>query len=177
MKIATVVANGYKTSLISPLDLRKIGAVWGALEAYNNWKADNVVCYNNEAARIAVNLGINKDAYFFAHQSNFAALGKLPRVHYFGGEFPTAFTRPDEVVAMNLAGAYFDLVILLGVDLGGGRDIEKANYINAVKSAITQNPNTQWVAVPITNSFSAEFNSLDNFTTDNIDSVLSLANG
>lgn len=175
MKIATVVANGYKTSLVTPYELRKIGAVWGSIEAYNLWRADNVVCYSNEASKIALNLGVNQDAYLFAHNSNFNALGKHPRLHYFGGDFPTAFTRTDEVVAMNLAGEYFDLVILLGCNLSHEDEGDQANYVQAVKSAITQHSGTQWVAVLDRPNFSAEFNSLDNFTTDNIDSVISLA--
>ena len=174
MKIATIVANDYTTNLITPQDLRKIGAVWSSLDAHNRWLSDNVVCYSNESARIAVNLGVNNNNHFFINSANFDAIGKQKNIHYFEGNFPGEFTRPDEIIAMHLAGMYFDLVILLGFDLSHSDDGDQARYISSAMAAIQTRENTQWVAVLPNNKVSERLVALDNFTTDTIDSILTL---
>lgn len=175
MKIAIIFANGFTTGKASPTMLRKVGNLWGDMDTHKAWATDNVVCVNNEAARLAINMGVHERCNFFINDTNFETVGKIKNVRYYSGTFPGEFSRPEEVISMNLAANYFDLVILLGFDLDESETQDQINYIAAVKAAVTQAPEVQWVAIPLRKNVSKVFDELDNFTVDNLDNVINLA--
>ena len=118
---------------------------------------------------------------FYVSNTVHQELNQPKRVRTYGGDFSHEVQEQDEIVAMHLAAAASDIVLLLGFDWTAKplpEDTDKRllrhNYINLVREAIAGNAQTQWVVIDHAGAIMPELAQLSNLTQDTMANVFGM---
>ena len=162
-------------------ELKSIGSFWGSWKTWRSCSTDNVICNDISQAHTLIQRKLNEKCNFFIPESLFLRLERPSRVSLYGGEFNFEIDSQDDIISMHLAASRSDIVLLLGFDwqpkLKRADRLEEhraQNYRTAVKHAIRDNPETQWVLINHSETLMDELKGLDNLTIDTLPNVLSM---
>jgi hypothetical protein len=176
MKIAWVVAD--RTDLDPAVDidrLKAIGSIWGGWRTWRGCQTDNVICHNGAQAQQLVAKNFYMQCNFYVPNSLHVILDLPANVHAYEGNLAHDIEHPDELVAMHLAAATNDIVLLLGFDWTNiNSDQREIDYRGLVAATMASNSETQWVLLDQSGPVRAELVKLPNFTQDTLPNVLKM---
>jgi len=162
--------------------MKQVGPLWGSWRTWRGCSTDNVICHDMAKADDLVKRSFQLGCNFYIPNDVYQKINRPDGVRLYEGSFLDEF-QPEEIVAMHLAAANSDIVLLLGFDW-----TEKPKnpdrllahralvYRNLVSGAIKTNPQTQWVLVDHPGEIDPELAKLENLTKDTMDTALSLLN-
>jgi hypothetical protein len=183
MNISWVLADSVEVDPTQSIDaLKRLGAFWGSWRTWRAYQTDNVICHDQTKASELIKRDFQKHCNFYIPSSVHVALGRPAGVQLYAGEFVHDVIQQEEIVAIHLAAAASDIVLLLGWDLTelkSNSDKLKANqaqhHRNLLFQALKDYNQIQWVVVDHVGKLSPNLANLDNVVTDTLESVLALA--
>ena len=162
--------------------LKAVGSFWGGWRTWRSCGTDNVICNDLAKAAELVKRDFQKECNFYMPNNNYQILNRPDRVRLYEGVFTHDVDHREEIIAMHLAAAFSDIVLLFGFDwsepiASTDKLVEHRarNYRGLVRQAMVDNNHCQWVLVDHPNPVMKAFSDLANLTTDTIDAVLALA--
>jgi hypothetical protein len=164
-------------------ELKNIGSFWGSWSTWRGCATDNVICNDLDKGDALLKRKFQEECNFYIPNSNYQTLGRPTGVKLYEGAFVHDVDHQDEIVAMHLAAAFNDIVLLVGFDLSEptvnpDRLLEHRaqNYRGLIRQAIASNTHCQWVLVDHPNPVMKDLANLENLSTDSMSAVLSLSN-
>lgn len=176
MKISVVFANqAWVDPLVNLFDLRKVGTIWAAWNQWHQLFPHRTICHWYQESQRLIDAGFHRRCEMFVPETVFNALKKPRGVKSYGGEFLHEIPDPEELVAMFLAAAESDIVVLVGYNwaLPDNND-SMATYIAenrlaVIMDAIRGAPDVQWIIAGDTVPEQLrEFENVDSDTLENI---------
>jgi hypothetical protein len=159
--------------------LKKIGSFWGSWRTWRGCQTDNVICNDHDKASDLLKRSFQNECNFYIPSSTYQSLNRPPRVRLYEGAFVHDVDRRDEIVAMHLAAAASDIVLLLGFDWSEPvinpeklLEVRARNYRGLVKQAMVDNSHVQWVLVDHSVPVMKDLSKLENLSTDTMETVL-----
>lgn len=178
MKISIVFAN---QTWVSPLidlgKLRHVGMIWAAWNQWHQLFPHHTVCHDMTRAKELIAGGFHRRTELFIPETAFNALNKPKGVKMYGGEFLHEISRPEELIAMFLASATSDIVVLVGYDwtVPTPNDTLEAfaveNRMRVIQDAIRGAPNVQWIVVG--ESVPEQLKEFENVDHDTLENIIS----
>lgn len=164
--------------------LKSAGSFWGSWKTWRAYATDNVICHDRAKAQELIKRNFQAECNFYIPNSSYTVFGRPQGVLVYEGDFMGhEVDNHDELVAMNLAATTCDIVLLLGFDWTKKEPLEvktdeirARNYRGLVERAIKSRPDVQWVVVDHPGELRPELASLDNVSTDTLNSVLTFLN-
>lgn len=161
--------------------LKSIGPIWGSWTTWRSCGTDNVVCHDPAKAQELVARGFHNKANFFTHRSYYQQLNRPQGVKLYDGSYTEQVDSLEDIIALHLAAASSDIVLLLGFQFGKLElpedQFEQHKSINRhglMRSIIAKNPTIQWVAIDHPKQLDPKYQELTNLTCDKLKSVLKL---
>ena len=180
MKINWVFAND---TFMDPAEditaLKSAGQFWGSWKTWHTCKTDNIICYSESEADKLIRKRFNQVAnMLYLPVKCEDKFGVMPKVSYFHGEFSHDTINHDEIIALHLASASSDIVILYGFDWSTTNDpvdpaekLKLDNYRNLVSEVIRSVPKVQWVVVDHVGKLFPELDGAENILMDTMKNV------
>jgi len=166
---------------ISVDQMKQQATVWGSWKTHRQCETDNCVVEDFKDATTLLKRKFNHETNLWTHKENFVPLDRPDALslHQIGIE--DDLNDRDDLVAMALCGARYDIVIALGFNLSFNTQLtdkleihEHKRYLSAISNIIKGFPNTQFVFIDLPENHADTFNSLENFSYDNIENTLEL---
>lgn len=181
MKISWVVAAGYQLDpTVSSEQVKSVGPVWGSWQTWRGCNTDNVICHRQIKCRELLDRAFQAVCNFHLPRSLYEPLGRPVGVKLYDGDFSPEVDDIEDIVALHLAAAQSDIVLLLGFDWVMPKDVtdrlarhKLTNRHGLMRGVIDGSPNVQWVAVDST-EMDKSYRSLPNLTSDSFQNVLQL---
>lgn len=184
MNVSWVAASGYATDAAVDIEkIKSIGPIWGSQSTWRSCKTDNVVCHDVQSAESLLARQFHQRCNFYTYKNNYQLLGRPQGIYLYDNtvNFDIEVDCIDDVIAMHLAAAQSDVVLLLGFDFDSSADSNDrfdlhkvTNWHRMVRGCVAQNVETQWVAVDHSVKFDKPYAALPNLTCDKISNVLKL---
>jgi hypothetical protein len=183
MNISWVLSDSVVIDPAQNIDgLKRLGAFWGSWQTWRACQTDNVICHDQIKASELIKRNFQKQCNFYMPSAIHSGLGRPPGVRLYAGEFVHDAIRQEEIVALHLAAAVSDIVLLLGWDLTElPKDTDRLrshrahHHRNLLTQAIKDYNQIQWVVVDHKDKICSNLTKLDNVVTDTMDAVLALA--
>lgn len=183
MNISWVLADDVTLDpVVDIADLKQLGAFWGSWRTWRAGQIDNVVCHDHAKAAELINREFQTRCNFYLPTDLHTSLGRPIGVNLYAGEFVHDVIRQEEIVALHLAAATNDIVLLLGwnlAELTPDPDRLTSHQIhhhrNLVYQAFKDYDQVQWVVVDHAGPLAKNLAKLPNVITDTLDSVLKFA--
>lgn len=163
--------------------LKDIGSTWGSWKTWQYCRTDNTICHDVKQCQQLVAKDFHKTSNFYVPKKLLPDLTSAQvRVCAYDGEFAKPVTDIEDVIAMHLAAAASDLVLLAGADFGTPQISDEkqrqdlTDRHGLLRGVITGNPKVQWVAIDHVRVLDTAYQNLSNLTSDKISSVLQLLN-
>lgn len=182
MRTSWIIADSFSSASIEPEQLKSIGPVWGSWRTWRAWSTDNVICHDFGRAQELLQRAFQAVCNLYVPNRHFSQLGRPAKVNVYEGDFPGELDRHEEIVAMHLAAAASDLVLLMGYDLGAITTEDRyerhkqTNYMNAFRATLNTYPEVQFVLIDHTKDLDKSLQSITNLTCDKFQTVLQLFN-
>jgi hypothetical protein len=182
MKISWVVSDNFVLDPTIDLSrLKEIGSIWGSWRTWRATQTDNVVCHDLQKAEELIKRTFQSICNFYIPNSVFMKLNRPSGVNLYEGDFIHEVDCHEEIVAMHLAAATSDIVLLTGFDFSQKDKSEDRliahkfqNYQQLVKHVIRSNKNIQWVLVDHFDPLATIYSELENLTSDSLDNILNV---
>jgi hypothetical protein len=182
MKIAWVLANGLVPDSELDLDrLKEIGPFWGGWQTWRSCATDNVICNDLDRAQSLLARKFNENCNFYIPNNIYQNLKRPSGVKLYDGTTDLDLNNKEEIIAMHLASAQNDIVLLLGFNWTPQPKLEDRllehrvqNYRTLIKHAMVENNQTQWVLLNHPPELKKELKDLPNLTQDTLDNVLKM---
>lgn len=182
MKVNWVLADSLVLDPMADLDaMKNCGSLWGSWRTWRSCQTDNVICHNMAKADELIKRSFNTVSNFYIPESVYVSLNRPESVNLYKGDFVHDVDQQEEIVAMHLALAGSDIILLLGFDLtepvkNPDRLAEHRahNYRQLVRQVIAANEQIQWVLVDHPGPIMKEMSSLENLSQDSLGNVLRL---
>lgn len=177
MKISWVLGNLTEFSPEIKIEtLKNIGPFWGSWKTWRSCLTDNVICHDLDRASALLARNFQQNCNFYIPNNIYSTLNRPDQVKLYNGDFvDLELDNKEDIVALHLAAAQSDIVLMAGFDLS---PVEKTldrlathkstNYKNLVKHAIMGNAQTQWVLLDHSVELDKDIKSLLNLTTDTL---------
>jgi len=163
--------------------LKQIGSFWGSWRTWRGCETDNVICNDLAKAADLLKRNFQTDCNFYLPNGSYQSLNRPVGVKLYEGTFVHDVDRQDEIVAMHLAAAANDIVLLLGFNLSEPAvnpdkllEHRARNYRGLIRQAMADNSHVQWVLVDHPDPVMKDMANLPNLTVDTMESVLTLVN-
>lgn len=180
MKISWVAADSVATDPTLDVDkIKNIGPIWGGWKTWRSCSTDNVICHRVDDARLLISKNFHIRCNMYIPEINYQELDRPSGVKLYHGEFHLDIDHPDEIVAMHLASANSDIVLLLGYDLTEKKYNDKLSqhkwhvYKNYVRQLIIGTPQVQWVLLDCNGQIDKIFEKIENLQFDTMQNILS----
>ena len=181
VKISWVAAADYKLDpAVDAEQVKSVGLVWGSWQTWRGCSTDNVICHQQHKSRELLDRAFQAVCNFYVPRSLYEPLGRPVGVRFYDGDFDQQLDNIEDIVAMHLAAAGSDIVLLLGFDLVMPETVtdrfdrhKLTNRHGLIRSAISERPTVQWVAVD-THDLDKSYQTLPNLTCDTMPNVLQL---
>ena len=164
-------------------ELKRLGSFWGSWRTWRAWQTDNVICHDQIKAAELVKRNFQSSCNFYLPQVVYTSLNRPDNVKIYEGSFVHDIERQEEIVAIHLAATNSDIILLFGFDLSElipSTDRLKTHraqhHRNLIRQAIRDYNQVQWVVVDHPGDLDQSFTKFDNLVTDNLQTVLALAN-
>jgi hypothetical protein len=182
MRITSVYAATYRPgAVLTPAKIKDIGSTWGSWQTWQACDTDNVVCHDLSRARSLLKRALQAVCNFHAPQALYQDLERAQGVRWYQGEFREDCPDIEDIIAMHLAAAQSDVVLLLGFDVTTPGVITDRleqhrvrNRLGLLRSCIQNNSAVQWVLVDHAAAPDPAFAALPNLTRDSAANVLQL---
>jgi len=182
MEICWVVQKDYDPKLgIGAEKMKELCTVWGAHSSWRQCQTDNCVVEDFSEARRLVDRDFNLKTNLWTHEENYDDLGRPGALSLHKIAIDKTLQDKDDLVALALAGARYDLVMCIGFDISFHKDItdklelhEHKRYLSAIANIVRGFNQTQFVFIDLLDDPSENFDGLENITCDNIQNVLTL---
>lgn len=182
MRVAWAVAANYSLDPAQDTDrLKAIGPIWGSWRTWRACATDNVICHNQAKARELLDRAFQAVCNFYVPRSHYEFLKRPLGIRLYEGDYQQEVDDIEDVIALQLAAASADIVLMLGYDLSRlptpDDRFEQHKLINRhglIRSAIAGMPQVQWVAVDHTSKMDKAYTELTNLTCDTMANALQL---
>ena len=161
--------------------MKEIASIWGSWKSHRNCLTDNSVVDDFKDASTLLKRGFNLETNLWTHEDNFIRLSRPEAMSLHKIGIDKDLQDRDDLVAMALTGARYDLVIALGFDLSYNTTLtdpleihEHKRYLSALANIVKGFSNTQFVFIDLPQDPTQNFTKLENFSCDNIQNVLEL---
>lgn len=182
MRISSVYAATYLPGAgLSPARMQEIGPTWGSWRTWQTCATHNVVCHDLVQARTLLRRALQAVCNFHAPQALYQDLERPMGVRWYQGDFREDCHDIEDIIAMHLAAAQSDLVLLLGFNVTAPGVITDRleqhrvrNRLGLLRSCIQNHSAVQWVLVDHALELDTAFATLPNLTRDSVANVLQL---
>jgi hypothetical protein len=182
VEICWVVQKDYDPkSDIGAEKMKELCTVWGSYKSWRQCQTDNCVVEDFSEARRLVDRDFNLKTNLWTHEENYDDLGRPEALSLHKITIDKTLQDKDDLVALALAGARYDLVMCIGFDISFHKDItdklelhEHKRYLSAIANIVRGFDQTQFVFIDLPNDPAENFDGLENITCDNIQNVLTL---
>jgi hypothetical protein len=182
MEVCWLVQKDYDPETTVSVDrMKDVASIWGSWQSHRQCQTDNCIVDDFKDANSLIKRNFNFETNLWTHQDNFVSLGRPEALSLHKIGIDKDLQDRDDLVAMALTGARYDLVIALGFDLSYNTALtdaleihEHKRYLSAVANIIKGFPTTQFVFIDLPAEATENFSKLENFSCDNIQNVLEL---
>jgi hypothetical protein len=159
--------------------LKELGSFWGGWKTWRSCQTDNVICHDMNKAQELIQRKFHNTCNFYVPNSVYASLDRPDGVKLYEGTFLHEVDNHEDIVAMHLAVASSDIILLLGFDFSEPVALEDKllehranNYRNLTRQVIVNHPNIQWVALDQASNFRKDLLPLNNLGQDTLVNIL-----
>lgn len=182
MKISWVFSENIPHDIDEYKDIKETAPIWGSWKAWKDYKIDNCVCSNFDETKKLLARAFHAVCNFYILQDHYIKVGSPIGVKVFTGQFRNDhMINKDDIVALNLAVANNDIILMLGFDFSPITEnddeitrLNKGEYYFNVMELIKSNLTKQFVLVDYTHEMASWVKDLENLNFDNIKNVKSL---
>jgi hypothetical protein len=182
MEICWVVQKDYNPNLgIGADSMNNICTTWGSHTSWRQCNTNNCVVEDYTEARRLIDRQFNLKTNLWIHEENYDDLGRPEALSLHKITIDKTLQDADDLVALALAGARYDLVMAVGFDISLHNEItdklalhEHKKYLSAIANIVRGFSQTQFVFIDLPADPSENFDGLENVTCDNIQNVLTL---
>ena len=182
MEVCWLVQKDYDPeSTVSVDRMKDVASIWGSWQSHRQCQSDNCVVDDYKNATTLLKRNFKLETNLWTHEDNFVGLGRPEALSLHKIGIDKDLQDRDDLVAMALTGARYDLVIALGFDLSFNTALtdkleihEHKRYLSAVANIIKGFTTTQFVFIDLPQEATQNFTKLENFSCDNIQNVLEL---
>lgn len=161
------------------LRLKDLGSFWGGWRTWRGCQTDNVVCHDLVKAKELIDRNFHQTCNLYIPNSVYVTLERPQGVKLYQGEFVHDLDDHEDIVAMHLAAATSDIVLLIGFNLQQPIKLEDRlaehranNYRNLMRQVILDNEKIQWVILDHPEDFRKDLNNLPNLGKDTLTNIL-----
>ena len=181
VKISWAVASDYRLDPAVDIEqIKSVGPVWGSWQTWRGCNTDNVVCHQQQKSRELLDRAFQAVCNFYVPRSLYEPLGRPVGVRFYDGDFDQEVDAIEDIVALHLAAAGSEIVLMLGFDLVMPETVtdrferhKLTNRHGLIRSVISNRHLVQWVAVDIQN-LDKSYQTLSNLTCDSLRNALQL---
>lgn len=181
VKINWVVAANYRFDPIVDVEkLKSVGPIWGSWQTWRSCNTDNVICHQQQKSQELLDRAFQAVCNFYIPRGLYESLGRPLGIRLYDGDFDQELDHIEDIVALHLAAAGSDIVLMLGFDLVMSETVadrferhKLTNRHGLIRSAISGKPLVQWVAVD-NQHLDKSYQLLPNLTCDVMPNVLQL---
>jgi hypothetical protein len=181
VKISWVVAAGHGLDpTISLEQIKSVGPVWGSWQTWRSCNTDNVICHQQQKARELLDRAFQAVCNFYIPRNLYEPLARPVGVRLYDGDYDGELDDVEDIVALHLAGASSDIVLIAGFDWTVPETVTDRfarhkimNRHGLMRSAISNMPNTQWVAIDCEH-MDKSYQTVTNLTCDTMKNALQL---
>jgi len=181
VRISWVVAAGHSLDPAVDVErMKSVGPVWGSWRTWRSCGTDNVICHQQQKGRELLDRAFQAVCNFYLPRSLYEPLSRPVGVRLYDGDFDREVDDIEDIVALHLAGANSDIVLILGFDWTLPDDVTDrferhkiTNRHGLMRSAISNMNTTQWVAIDCANMHKS-YQNLSNLTCDSWQNALQL---
>lgn len=182
MLVSWVFASTYSLDpTISVEQIKSVGPSWGSWRTWRSCSTDNVICDEINKCRELTDRAFHAVCNFYVPKKHYGELERPLGVKLYDGSFDQTVENIEDIVAMHLASASSDIILLVGFDFAPRADItdryEKHMYQNRhglINSVIRQNDQKQWVLIDHPDQIAKTYQTLPNLTCDTMENALKL---
>lgn len=163
--------------------LYKIGPSWGSWKTWRSCSTHNVVCHDMTRAKILVERQFQTKCNLYVPHQHYGALGRPGQIQLYHGDYQQSTVDIEDIVAVHLAAANSDIVLMTGFDLRAQPDHDHAsdrvqwrNQMGLLSSAVASAAAVQFVLVDHPTPLGKSFDHLKNLTCDKLQNMLQLLN-
>jgi hypothetical protein len=181
MRISWAVASDYQLDpTVSVEQVKSVGPIWGSWQTWRGCSTDNVICHQQKKARELLDRAFQAVCNFHIPRSLYESLGRPVGIRLYDGDFNQELDGIEDIVAMHLAAADSDIVLLLGFNWVLPKNTEDrferhkiTNRHGLIRGAITGNDRVQWVAIDCVD-LDKSYQNISNLTCDSLQNALKL---
>jgi len=162
--------------------LKQVGALWGSWRTWRACETDNVICHDQTKAVELIKRNFQTHCNFYIPNSIYHNIDRPEGVRLYQGEFVHDVIQQEEIVAVHLAAAASEIVLLLGFDLtelvpdsDRLKTHQAHHHRNLLRQAIKDNQQVQWVVVDHLGPLDPNLINLPNISLDSLQTVLTLS--
>lgn len=182
MRVAWCVAAAYQLDPAISIDqVKAVGPVWGSWRTWRGCATDNVICHDRAKARELLDRAFQAVCNFYLPRAHYEFLQRPVGVKLYEGDYQEQLDALEDVIALQLAAAAADIVLMLGYDLGQmpaqADRFEQHKLVNRhglIRSTIADAGQTQWVAIDHPGDLDKAYQNLPNLTCDTMQNALQL---
>jgi len=181
MRISWVVASDYQLDpSVDVEQIKSVGPIWGSWRTWRACGTDNVICHEQKKVRELLDRAFQAVCNFHIPRSLYEPLGRPVGCRLYDGSFDQELDGIEDIVAMHLAAADSDLVLMLGFDWTLPKTLEDrferhklTNRHGLIRGAISGTDRVQWVAID-SPDLDKSYQNLANLTCDSLQNALKL---
>lgn len=159
--------------------IKNIGATWGSWKSWRACSTDNVICHDQAKAQELLQRAFQSICNFYIPKKYYQDLGRPMGVQLYEGDFAEIVDDLEDIIAMYLASANSDLVLLSGFNFGTQPPAPDRltqhriqNRMGLFYRIVSASPKVQWVLVDHSGDLDQAYTKLPNLTCDKMQNVL-----
>lgn len=159
--------------------LKELGSFWGGWKTWRNCQTDNVICHDQAKCAELIQRQFYTRCNLFIPNSVYVFLDRPQGVKLYEGNFVHDLDNHEDIVAMHLAAACSDIVLLIGFDFSEPIKLEDRlaehranNYRNLIRQVIVDHSKIQWVVLDHPAEFRKDLKTLPNLGQDTLNNIL-----
>lgn len=181
VKISWVVAADHSLDpTVNVEQIKAVGPIWGSWRTWRGCGTDNVICHQQQKGRELLDRAFQAVCNFYIPRTLYESLSRPVGVRLYDGDFDRELDNIEDIVALHLAAASSDIVLLLGFDWTLPENVTDrfdkhkiTNRHGLMRSAIAGRIQTQWVAIDC-DQMDKSYQDLANLTCDTMQNALQL---
>jgi len=182
MRINWVFASFWIPDVTIDMDgVKNTGPSWGSWKSWRACSTDNVICHDRGRAQELLNRAFQAVCNFYVPRKYYQELGRPVGIKLYDGDFLEEAPDLEDIIAMHLAAANSDIVLLAGFDFSKPMLVDDKfemhkikNRLGLTRQVIASNQDIQWVIVDHAAEMDTAFTELPNLTRDTVNNVLQL---